>query len=1163
MNRSGDAFSRCRPTDPQDCLKGVFEKMSAPDLTLLSRRRFAPLFATQFLGALNDNLMRYAVLFMASFGVAALPPAQAATLATVSVGLFILPYFLLSGLAGQVADAFDKARVSVWVKGAEIAIMLVALAGFVTASYPVLLACVFLMGCHSTVFGPVKYAILPQHLDDSEVMGGTGLVEAGTFVAILVGQLAAGLISPVSSGMIAVGVAVLGLIASLLIPPAPAYGDAPRVDANPVRSTRDVLRAARGGRGAWLSILGISWFFSVGAVLLAQFAPLVAGTLGGGEHAVTVFLIVFSIGIAVGSLLVNRLLDGEVSARFVPASAIALSAGLVGAWLVTRGWDAPVRSASEMFGRADGIALLACLAVIAVSGGMFVVPLYAILQTSAPKAERARTIAANNVVNAAVTVVLVGTVMALSATGTTVPGVIGVIGFSTLAVALISCWLLPETVFKGLVRGLLRMLYRVEVVGQANMPDPATPSVVVVNHVSFLDGLLIAAFMPGRPTFAVATKYAHAWWMKPALMLFDAFPVDPTNPMAAKAMVKAVRDEGRTLVIFPEGRITVTGALMKVFDGPGMVAAKADAPVVPIRIDGAQYTPFSRMRGKVRLRWFPRIRLTVLEPRRFSVVEDGSARERRRAAGRELYDRMSNMVFETSGDDVTLFGALVAASRVHGRSAKVLEDVKREPMSYGRLMTGSFALGRVLARDSAKGEAVGLLLPNVSAAVVTFFGLQAFGRVPAMLNYTAGLAALRSACDTARIATVVSSRAFVEQAKLVDVVAGLVEAGTVRVVYLEDLAPSVGRLAKLRALGNSYDAEIVHGREAVDPGAPAVILFTSGSEGVPKGVVLSHRNLLSNARQLSSRVDFNPSDTVLNALPIFHSFGLGGGLLLPMLNGVKVFLYPSPLHYRIVPAVAYDSNATIMFGTDTFLAGYARMASPYDFYSIRYVFAGAERVKSETRTAFSDKFGLRILEGYGATETSPVIAVNTPMHFRAGTVGRTLPGMETRLEDVPGIELGGRLHVRGPNVMLGYYLASAPGVLVPPEGGWHDTGDIVTIDDEGFIEIRGRAKRFAKIGGEMVSLPSVEANAAKVWVGADSAVVTRPDAKKGEQLVLFTTAKGAKASDFSAWARLNGVAELAMPKEVRVVDALPVLGTGKTDYVSIEAMARGTQAVAA
>jgi acyl-[acyl-carrier-protein]-phospholipid O-acyltransferase/long-chain-fatty-acid--[acyl-carrier-protein] ligase len=340
----------------------------------------------------------------------------------------------------------------------------------------------------------------------------------------------------------------------------------------------------------------------------------------------------------------------------------------------------------------------------------------------------------------------------------------------------------------------------------------------------------------------------------------------------------------------------------------------------------------------------------------------------------------------------------------------------------------------------------------------------------------------------------------------------------------------------------------------------AVILFTSGSEGAPKAVVLSHRNILANCAQTAARIDFNPTDTVLNALPIFHSFGLTGGLLLPLLNGVKVLLYPNPLHYAAIPALAYDASATILFGSDTFLSGYARQAQGYDFYSLRYVFAGAEPVKAETRARFAEKFGLRIFEGYGVTECAPVIAVNTPMHFRAGSVGRLLPAVEARLEPVPGVERGGRLHVRGPNVMTGYFLADDPGVLVQPKDGWHDTGDIVDIDASGFVTILGRAKRFAKIGGEMVSLAACEASASAAWPEFAHAVIARPDPRKGEQLVLFTTATEASARDLSAWGRAHGVPELMLPKDVRVLQVLPALATGKTDYMALSALARTEQA---
>ena len=1130
--------------------------MSAPDLSLLAKRRFGPIFAVQFLGAFNDNLLKFAMLFLANFGIFVAEPGKAELLAAIATGLFILPYFLFSALAGQVADMIDKARLIRWIKLAEIMIMALGLAGFWFQSIPILLASLFLMGLHSTLFGPVKYSILPQHLGNAEIMGGTGLIEGGTFLAILGGQLLAGAIPAWEAGLAAMGIALLGFLASLAIPVAPPIRDHHHIDWNIFKGTREILATAHHGRGVWLSILGISWFFAAGAVLVSEFAPLVSGALAAKQEVATLFLIVFSVTIALGSIAVNKLLKGEVSARYVPISALVLAGGLIDLWLSTSGFSVRTAGATipQFVATPGAIRILIDLGVIAFAGGMFIVPLYAILQIASPPDERSQIIAANNIVNAGVTVLAVLAIGGLLASGIDVPGLIGVLGFATLAVAILSIWLLPDTLFKAVVRLALKLLYRVEVAGLEHMPEPGERAVVVVNHLSFLDGVLLGAFLPGKPTFAVNTQIARSWWVKPFLGLFKAFPVDPTNPMAAKAMVKAVR-EGRTLVIFPEGRITVTGALMKVFDGPGMVADKADAPIIPVRLNGPQYTPFSRMKGKVRQRWFPKISIDVLPPRRFAIEGEMSAKERRAIAGRRLYDEMSRMIFETSDTQRTLFTALCDASALHSGKALVVEDVKREPLSYARLITAAGLLGKRLEQGTQQGEAIGLLLPNVTGVAAAFFALQAIGRVPAMLNFTVGLANMRSACITAEIATIVTARAFVEQAKLGDLIAALENDGR-RIVYLEDLGATIGAVEKLCAALTVKRAGARHRRRAISPDAPAVILFTSGSEGTPKGVVLTHRNLLSNCSQLAARIDFNTSDVVVNALPVFHSFGLTGGTLLPLLNGIRTVFYPSPLHYRVVPALAYDANATILFGTDTFLAGYARMAHSYDFYSLRYIFAGAERVRDETRKVYAEKFGLRILEGYGATEAAPVIAVNTPMHFKAGTVGRLLPAIEARLDVVPGIEDGGRLYIRGPNVMAGYLLAAEPGKLQPPQEGWHDTGDIVTIDDAGFVAIRGRAKRFAKIGGEMVSLPAVEGYAASVWPAAEHAVVTRPDPRKGEQLVLFTTAKDATQKVLQDWCKAHGVAELMIPRDIRLLDALPVLGTGKIDYVRLAELSR-------
>jgi acyl-[acyl-carrier-protein]-phospholipid O-acyltransferase/long-chain-fatty-acid--[acyl-carrier-protein] ligase len=425
-----------------------------------------------------------------------------------------------------------------------------------------------------------------------------------------------------------------------------------------------------------------------------------------------------------------------------------------------------------------------------------------------------------------------------------------------------------------------------------------------------------------------------------------------------------------------------------------------------------------------------------------------------------------------------------------------------------------------------------------------------------MINFSTGAANIEAACMAGKIRTIVSSRGFVERARLEKLVDALAE--TVRIVYLEDLRERVSLADKLRALAR-YRRAIVP-RTADEP---AAILFTSGSEGTPKGVVLSHRNMLTNAAQAAARIDFGRTDKVFNALPVFHAFGLTVGLVLPVVSGVPVFLYPSPLHYRIVPELVYGANATIMFGTDTFLSGYARAAHPYDFRSVRYVLAGAEPVKEATRRVWAEKFGLRILEGYGVTETAPALALNTPMFNRFGTVGRLLPGIEARLEPVPGVDEGGRLYVRGPNVMLGYLKADNPGVLQPPEEGWHDTGDIVSIDRDGFVTIKGRAKRFAKIGGEMISLAAIETMAAELWPDALSAVVTQPDPRRGERVVLVTEQKGATRAALQAHARVKGASDLMVPAEVMIVDKLPLLGSGKPDLTAVARLVIDRQPAAA
>jgi acyl-[acyl-carrier-protein]-phospholipid O-acyltransferase / long-chain-fatty-acid--[acyl-carrier-protein] ligase len=707
-----------------------------------------------------------------------------------------------------------------------------------------------------------------------------------------------------------------------------------------------------------------------------------------------------------------------------------------------------------------------------------------------------------------------------------------------------------KKVLRKVVGAILTLVYRVEITGVENYEKAGKRVLIIANHTSFLDPLLLWVFLPDDITFSINTHISQRWWLQPFLGLSQIFPMNPTHPMSLKDLIHHLRNDTRT-VIFPEGRITVTGGLMKVYDGTGMVADKSQATVLPIRISGGQYTHFSRLHKVVRLRLFPKITIQILPPTRVSAPEHLRGRARRKFSGHLLADIMSEMMFTTSVFRQTIFQSLLDARTVHGGKHEIAEDLERKPLTYNALITRTIILGNVLTKLTNEGENVGVFLPNSTKTLVTILALQAQGRVPAMLNYSTGSAAMLSACRIAEVKTVLTSRQFIEKGKLSDEAAALSK--QVQLVYLEDIALQISAQAKFKALWQSKTAECWYRKTAHNPDSPAVVLFTSGSEGTPKGVVLSHANILANLKQLEARISFTPQDIVLNFLPMFHSFGFTVGSMLPILSGMRVFFYPTPLHYSVIPEMAYELKATIMFGTNTFLAAYAKKAHPYDFYNMRYVVAGAEKLQESTRLTWLDKFGIRVLEGYGATETTPITSVNTPMYYKAGTVGRFMPSMEYKLEPIPGIEGAGQLHVKGPNIMQGYLLNDNPGKLIPPESiygkGWYNTGDIVHVDEEGYISIRGRSKRFAKVSGEMVSLTAVEQLATNAWPSALHAVTSIPDPRKGEMVILVTTQKDATVKYLSAAS--PGVAAISLPKKILVVDSIPLLASGKINYPGV------------
>ncbi|MBN9670870.1 acyl-[ACP]--phospholipid O-acyltransferase [Labrenzia aggregata] len=1120
----------------------------------MTSRRFAPLFWTQFLSAFNDNFLKNVLIFLVLFqlGQGGAASTGTGTLVALAGAVFIAPFLFLSALGGELADKYDKSKLARLTKSVEVAGAGLAVTGMIVSSVPVLFAALFVFGAMSALFSPVKYGLLPDHLATHELPRANAWVEAGTFLAILGGTISAGFLFTSETPALAFAPVMILLAlgcygASRLIPGAPAADPGLKVDWNVLTATWRIMADLAEDRRLFKVALMNAWFWLTGAVVLSLLPLMVKNSLGGDETVITGFLTVFALSVGLGSALAAWLSAGRVVLLPAPVGTALIALFMLDTALTLAGLPSvpPSLTAGDFFQQQGVTKLGIDMAGLAVSGALLAVPTFTALQAWADPAHRARRIAGSNALGAAIMVL--GSLLLAGAQklGLSLQSIFLTLAILNACVAILMFKLLPTNPMRDAISILYRVFFRVEIEGLENLKKAGDAPILALNHVSYLDAGLALTLTDREPTFAVDYNIARRWWVKPFLKLANSMPINPAKPMATRSLIKVV-NSGEPMAIFPEGRLTVTGTLMKIYDGAAMVADKTGAKIVPIRIDGLEKTPFSYLKpGQIRKALFPKVKVTIMEPQSLELPEDLKGRQRRSAAGAALYKIMSGLMFDTSlAKNETILETVIATAAERGLSETALEDPLTGKLSYGKLLTGVSVLGRKIRRLEEDKDAIGVMLPNANDCAATVLAAMSAGKVPAMLNFTAGMENVLSACRAADLGTILSSRAFVKQAKLEALVAGLEQ--HVNVVWLEDLRQEIGILNKVRGLLTKRRPLVR--RSSSDT---AVILFTSGSEGTPKGVVLTHRNILANANQAAARIDFTPSDKVFNVLPMFHSFGLTAGTILPLISGVPTYLYPSPLHYRIVPELIYASNATILFGTDTFLNGYARVAHAYDFRSLRYCFAGAEPVKPATRQTYMERFGVRVLEGYGVTETAPVIALNTPMFNKAGTVGQLMPGMSARLEPVPGVETGGRLFVTGPNVMVGYLKADKPGVVEPLVDGWHDTGDIVEIDKEGFMTIKGRAKRFAKIGGEMVSLAAVEAIAGRIWPEHLSAVAAVKDPRKGEKLILITECPNATRSSFIEAAKTSGAQDLMIPADVRVVPKVPVLGSGKVDFAGV------------
>jgi acyl-[acyl-carrier-protein]-phospholipid O-acyltransferase/long-chain-fatty-acid--[acyl-carrier-protein] ligase len=930
-----------------------------------------------------------------------------------------------------------------------------------------------------------------------------------------------------------------------------------QINPNPAASTLEIVASIKGRRDMWLAILAISWFWAVGSILITQI-PILCGTVMHSTPAVNTFLVtMFALGVGLGALSAQGLLAGRVSAALAPVASAFLSLFIIlfalSIWYLPAppsGSAAPV-SLSAFLQNWGYLRLgLGCL-LVSVTGGVFVVPLNAYIQHRAAPHERSRVIAANNILNALFICLASLIVMLMTKAGLGLHHVFALVALTAVAVTGLTLYFLPAESLRTLAGLLLKAVYHPRVSGLEHLEElKGGPALLVANHTSFIDVVLLVVYIPRQLTFAVDSYWAQTWWLRLLLRGFKALPVNPNQPLATRRLIDAL-NEGDLVVIFPEGRITTTGSLMKIYEGPGLIAVKSRAPILPVVIDGPQYTRFGRLRQTLRHGPAKPVRMVVMKPRHLNFGPETGAKQKdqRHLAGEALLRLMQEGLFETSDYRRNMWTSFKITARQCGGGRLILEDAARQPASYRELRSRAKRLGRHLAALSRPGEKVGLLLPNSVDGVVALLALWAGGRVAVMLNYTQGAGSLNSALATAQVNTVVTSRAFLESSGQAELARSL----PARLVCLEDFQPSPG---------NHIAAWAWRGRPA-PADSPALILFTSGSEGLPKGVALSHQNLLANIRQMRTCLALNEDDIFFNALPMFHAFGLNTGVLTAIWNGMRCFNYVSPLHTKAVPELIYDTRATMCIASDTFASSWGRNAHPYDFSSLRIMLVGAEKLKPRTKALYAEKLGVRLFEGYGTTECAPVLTVNSHLAYRAGSVGRLLPGLEARIEPVEGVTTGGRLVVKGPNVMLGYIRPEQPGVIVPPADGWYDTGDIVDIDEDGFVWIKGRFKRFAKIGGEMVSLAAVEEVVIALWPGRPQAVIALEDETRGEKLVLVTDEPSPDLQRLWRAQKEAGQPELYFPRQFIFLPEIPLTPLGKINMPKLIEAARLAAAASA
>ena len=1115
----------------------------------LKHAGFQPFLWTQFLGAVNDNLFKLVVSLLAVRAATAGADGRALSLVG---GLFILPFLLFSGYAGQLADICSKRTVLILTKSLEIVVMtlgMIALAaGHLEAAYAVL----FLMAVHSTFFSPAKYGILPEMLPDAELSRANGLLEMSTFVAIVIGTAAGGLMFDLWRdrawliGAVTLSFAIVGTLTSLRICPVAAAAPGRSMQWNPWAEISEGLSRLRCDPVLWSAVAGQSYFWFLGALL--QLVMILFGTHAMGlDDRWVGFLTTFAaVGIGVGSLAAGRLSGDKVELGLVPIGAFGMGI-----------FSIVLAGSAASFVRAS-----MSLALVGFFGGLFAVPLNAILQQRPKAEEKGRVLATNNFVNmlaillASAVLWVCSDVLRLSPQAILAGG-----GVLTIAASVFVLSRVPEYFVRFSLWLLTHTVYRIRIIGQQHVPVRG-PALLVCNHLSHVDGFLVGASVQRFIRFLVYRPYYEQPLVRMFLSRMHAIPIGPGRD-AVDALQQARQElrSGHVVCIFAEGEISRTANLLPFKRGLERIAGGLDVPIIPVYIDRVWGSIFSFERGRFFWKW----------PRRFPyavTVAFGSPLPST-ATAPEVRLAVMELGCEIAGEGHqahdTLAGAFIRTAKRRWR-APGLADSSGQTLTFGRTLVAAMLLANWLLRRCKGEQHVGLLLPASVGGALANLATALAGKVAVNLNFTAGAQSMDHAIGSAGIRTILTSRRFLQKAELPELPG---------MVMVESVLPQITTFERLAAFATArmLPASVLirrYGRRS-SAGQPAAIIFSSGSTGTPKGVQLTHRNVLANVHAIAQVFDMRADDVMIGVLPFFHAFGYTGTLWFPMLTGFAAAYHPNPVDAKTIGELTEQHRGTILMSTPTFCATYIRKCQSEQFAHLRYVVVGAEKLRPAIADAFRQKFGLDLLEGYGCTEMAPVVAANVPdvqdrgvrqRGSRTGTVGHPLPGIAARIVDPetfegPLFNREGLLLVKGPNRMIGY-LNDADRTAEVLRDGWYVTGDIASMDEDGFIRITDRLSRFSKLGGEMVPHIMIEESIGELLGEPYGCVVTSiPDESRGERLVAFFT--DPSTTPQALWERLcqTELPRLWIPKreDLHHVEAIPTLGTGKTDLRAVRQMA--------